>query len=101
MCSLINQSIVENDMNSLISRFKASNVAKVGSAYVLVSWVIIQLNDSVLPTFEAPSWVGQTIIFLLILGLPITLVIAWASQSNDDAAPVSYTHLTLPTICSV
>ena len=76
----------ENDMKSLISRFKASNVAKVGSAYVLVAWVIIQLNDSVLPTFEAPSWVGQTIIFLLILGLPITLVIAWASQSNDNAA---------------
>ena len=58
-------------------------MAKVGSAYILVGWVIIQLNDSVLPTFEAPPWVGQTIIFLLILGLPITLVIAWASQSRN------------------
>ena len=72
-------------MNSIVSSLKGSNVAKVGSAYVLVAWVIIQLNDSVLPTFEAPPWVGQTIIFLLILGLPITLVIAWASQSSHNA----------------
>ena len=79
-------------MRSLISKFKGSNVAKVGSAYVIVAWVVIQLIDSVLPTFEAPNWVGQSLIFILLLGFPITLVIAWASESvasNDSDMSVS------------
>lgn len=74
-------------MTSLISRFKGSNVAKVGSAYVLVAWVVLQLIETILPTFEAPSWVGQSIIFILFLGFPITLVIAWASQSGSKNDP--------------
>ena len=79
-------------MRSLISKFKGSNVAKVGSAYLIVAWVVIQLIDSVLPTFEAPNWVGQSLIFILLLGFPITLVIAWASESvasNDSDMSVS------------
>ena len=79
-------------MRSLISKFKGSNAAKVGSAYVIVAWVVIQLIDSVLPTFEAPNWVGQSLIFILLLGFPITLVIAWASESvasNDSDMSVS------------
>ena len=79
-------------MRSLISKFKGSNVAKVGSAYLIVAWVVIQLIESVLPTFEAPNWVGQSLIFILLLGFPITLVIAWASESvasNDSDMSVS------------
>eukprot|EP00969_Alexandrium_andersonii_P176283 7795015-Alexandrium_andersonii.AAC.1 len=29
------------------------------------------------------------------------LVPVWHVRSRDEASPVSYTHLTLPTICSV
>ena len=67
-------------MKSMFTTFKKSNAAKVGSAYVVVAWIVLQLIEVVLPTFEAPTWIGQTIIFVLVLGFPITLILAWASQ---------------------
>ena len=67
-------------MKSMFTTFKKSNVAKVGSAYVVVAWIVLQLIEVVLPTFEAPTWIGQTIIFVLVLGFPIALILAWASQ---------------------
>ena len=43
-------------------------------------WVLIQLIEAVLPTFETPLWVAQTLTFLLILGFPIALLVGWAYE---------------------
>jgi TolB-like protein len=40
--------------------------------------------DVVLPTFNAPLWVNQTIIFLLMLGLPVAVVLAWAFEITPE-----------------
>ena len=53
---------------------------KVGSAYVVIAFVLAQVADLVLPTFNAPFWVNQTIFFILALGFPIALVLAWALE---------------------
>jgi TolB-like protein len=63
---------------------KRRNVFKVGSAYVVVAFVLAQVADLVLPTFNAPSWVNQTIFFLLVLGFPVALVLAWALELTPD-----------------
>ena len=69
-------------------KFKQSNIARIFIGYSAVSWILIQLIEAVLPTFEAPLWVAQTLTFLLILGFPIALLIGWASESfsknHDD-----------------
>lgn len=65
---------------SLFSELKRRNVFKVGSAYVVVAFVLAQVADLVLPTFNAPDWVNQTIFFLLALGFPVALVLAWAFE---------------------
>tara|TARA_E500000331_G_scaffold7783_1_gene7505 strand:- start:2528 stop:4696 length:2169 start_codon:yes stop_codon:yes gene_type:complete len=71
-------------MNEIFSKFKKSNVAKAGSAYVLVAWALIELSANVLPTFNAPDWVAQSILFILLLGFPITVVVAWAAQTGTS-----------------
>ena len=75
-------------MPSQWERFKRSNIAKIVIGYSLVVWVLIQLIEAVLPTFETPLWVAQTLTFLLILGFPIALLVGWAheklpAQSTD------------------
>ena len=75
-------------MPSQWERFKQSNIAKIVIGYSLVVWVLIQLIEAVLPTFETPLWVAQTLTFLLILGFPIALLVGWAyeklpAQSTD------------------
>ena len=76
-------------MPSQWERFKQSNIAKIVIGYSLVVWVLIQLIEAVLPTFETPLWVAQTLTFLLILGFPIALLVGWAyeklpAQAADD-----------------
>jgi TolB-like protein len=56
------------------------NVFKVGAAYAIVAWLLIQAASIFLPTFEAPGWVMRAFSFVLIAGFPIALVIAWAFE---------------------
>jgi TolB-like protein len=49
-------------------------------AYVVVAWVLIEVASVVLPTFEAPPWVLQAFTFLMILGLPIAVLLAWVYE---------------------
>ncbi len=61
-------------------KFKHRTLTKVFLGYSVVAWVLIQVIEAVLPTFETPLWVAQTIAFLLILGFPIAILVGWASE---------------------
>ena len=63
---------------SFWGELRRRNVVKVAVAYAIVAWLLIQIAGAILPTFDAPRWVLQTVTFLLILGLPIALILAWA-----------------------
>jgi TolB-like protein len=65
---------------SFIIELKRRNVFKVSTAYVVLSWILIQVADIVLPTFGTPEWVGKTITLILILGFPIAVILAWAFE---------------------
>ena len=85
-------------------KFRHRTLTKVFLGYAVVAWVLIQVIETVLPTFETPLWVAQTIIFLLILGFPIAILVGWASEKlpslsedsvNSSAAP-ELAHSTEP-----
>jgi len=63
---------------SFVSELRRRNVFKVGAAYAIVAWLLLQITDVVLPTFNAPQWVAQTITFVLAIGFPVAVVLAWA-----------------------
>jgi serine/threonine-protein kinase len=65
---------------SFYTELRRRSVFKVGAAYAIVAWLLLQITDIVLPTFNAPQWVLQTITFLLILGLPVAIILAWAYE---------------------
>ena len=67
-------------MKQFLQKFQHRNVAKVATAYAVVGWLMLQVIEIVLPTFNAPQWVAQVIIFTVIMGFPIALLIAWASE---------------------
>jgi len=69
---------------SLITELKRRNVFRVGVAYAIVVWLLVEVASVVLPTFEAPEWVMKAFTFLLILGFPLTLVIAWAFELTPE-----------------
>ncbi|MFK8052998.1 MAG: hypothetical protein AB8F65_08470 [Woeseiaceae bacterium] len=69
---------------SLIEELKRRNVFRVGLAYLVVAWLVAQVADLVLDSFNAPSWVMQTILVLLALGLPVTLFLAWVFELTPE-----------------
>ena len=69
---------------SLIAELKRRNVFRVGVAYAIVAWLLIEVASVILPTFKTPEWVMQAFTSLVILGFPLTLVIAWAFELTPE-----------------
>ncbi len=65
---------------SFFKELKSRNVFKVGIAYVVVAWVIIQLADVLAPQLNLPDWTARMITFIVLLGFPVALVMAWALE---------------------
>ena len=53
---------------SLFNELKRRNVFRVGIAYVVVAWLVLQVADVILNNIEAPGWVFETILLVLIIG---------------------------------
>lgn len=62
----------------LFDELKRRKVFRVAIGYVVAGWVIAQVADLVTDNFNAPDWVMQMIITLLIVGLPVSLLLSWA-----------------------
>jgi TolB-like protein/Tfp pilus assembly protein PilF len=71
-------------MPGLFQELKRRNVFKVGTAYVVLAWLLAQVTDVFLEPFGAPEWVIKTILLLLIIGFPIALLFAWAFELTPE-----------------
>ncbi len=69
---------------SLFAELKRRNVFKVAIAYVIVSWLILQVIGSIVPIIEAPEWVSKAILIFLLAGFPIALLFAWAFELTPE-----------------
>ena len=65
---------------TFIQELKRRNVFRVGVAYAVTAWLILQAADIVFDNVPAPDWVMQAIMVALLIGLPVVLVIAWAFE---------------------
>ncbi len=71
-------------MTSFFEELKRRNVVKVGIAYAVTGWILVEVIDIVLPTFGSPDWVQKVATFMIILGLPIALIFAWAFELTPE-----------------
>ena len=69
---------------SFFEELKRRNVFRVGIAYGVASWVLLQFVDLVLDNVEAPGWVMDVFMMFVVLGFVVALVIAWAYELTPD-----------------
>ena len=69
---------------SFIEELKRRNVFRVGIAYAVSSWVLLQIVDLVLENTEAPTWVMQTFMLAMAIGFPVALIFAWAFEMTPE-----------------
>ncbi len=71
-------------MRNFAKEMSRRNVFRVGIAYIVVSWLIAQVAELALDSFDAPGWVMKTILLVLTLGFPLALFFAWAYELTPE-----------------
>ncbi len=74
---------------SLFDELKRRNVFKVGAAYLVVGWLIIEVASTVAPHLNLPEWAPRFITFIVMLGFPIALVLAWIFDMTPDGVRIT------------
>jgi hypothetical protein len=69
---------------SLFKELKRRNVFRVGIAYTVASWLLIQVTDIVFPRIGLPDSAVMLVIALLAIGFIPALILAWAFELTPE-----------------
>jgi TolB-like protein/Tfp pilus assembly protein PilF len=69
---------------TLFGELQRRNVFRVGIAYAVASWILIQVADTLIPMLGLPDWVPKFVLFLLLIGFVPALIFAWAFELTPD-----------------
>jgi len=69
---------------SLFEELKRRNVFRVGIAYIVITWLLLQVADVVLNNIDAPGWVFRVILLVFALGFPVAVLFAWAFEMTPE-----------------
>jgi adenylate cyclase len=76
-------------MLSWFTELRERNVFKVGGAYLVVGWLVLQLGSLLFTNFGAPAWVTKTFTAVVFLGFPLALLLAWALEITPQGIRVT------------
>ncbi len=71
-------------MATVWGELKRRNVVRVAIAYVIVSWLILQLSDVLISMLGLAESVGKLIFLFLLVGFPLALFFAWAFELTPE-----------------
>ena len=71
---------ISTGRQSFWTELKRRNVVRVGAAYAVVAWLLLQVGDTVLPFFDTPQWVMRALFIGLVAGFPVALLLAWVYE---------------------
>ena len=66
------------------AELKRRKVYKVGIAYAVVAWLLMQVASQIFPFFEIPNWAVRLVVLLLVIGFPVALILAWAFELTPE-----------------
>jgi len=69
---------------SLFNELKRRNVFRVGIAYVVLAWLVMQVADVILNNIVAPAWVFHVLLLFVAVGFPFAVFFAWAFELTPD-----------------
>jgi len=69
---------------SFFEELKRRNVFRVGIAYGVTAWVLLQFADLVLDNIVAPAWIMHVLMLVVALGFVVSLVVAWAYELTPE-----------------
>ena len=71
-------------MGAFLAELRRRSVFKVGIAYAIVAWLLVQVTVAVEKPLHLPVWMATFVIFLLAIGFPVALLLAWAFELTPE-----------------
>jgi adenylate cyclase len=68
----------------IIQDLKRRKVFQVGIAYLVAAFVLMQIADATFEPMNLPEWSASLVLWLLILGFPVALILAWALELTPE-----------------
>lgn len=69
---------------SFFAELKRRKVYRIAIAYLIASWVALQVADVIVENLEMPGWVFKALLLTIIVGFPVALALAWAFEATSD-----------------
>jgi len=69
---------------SFFDELKRRNVFRVGAAYVVASWLLIQVTETIFPLFGFDDTLARMVVIVLAIGVIPTLTFAWAFELTPE-----------------
>jgi len=69
---------------SLFSELKRRNVLRVAVGYLAVSWLLIQVVETLFPIFGLSDELIRLVVILLVTGFPLVLIISWLYELTPE-----------------
>ena len=69
---------------SFFEELKRRNVFRVGVAYLVGAWILVQVADILFENIGTPEWVMQTMLVFLGIGFFVALFFAWAFEMTPE-----------------
>jgi TolB-like protein/thioredoxin-like negative regulator of GroEL len=66
------------------NELKRRNVLRVGAAYVVTAWLLIQVSETIFPLFGFGDSPARLVVIVLAIGFIPALIFAWAFQLTPD-----------------
>jgi TolB-like protein/Tfp pilus assembly protein PilF len=69
---------------SLIAELKRRNVFRVGVAYAIVGWLLLEVTSVIMPALHLPDWALTLLVVFVVAGFPLALIVAWAFELTPE-----------------
>ena len=77
-------------MSRVFEELKRRKVFRVAAAYAVLSWLLLQVADTISPMMNLPEVAPRLVLFLLVVLFPVAVILAWAFELRPtDGVAVS------------
>ncbi len=74
----------QSGLSRYIEELKRRKVVRVAIAYVVGAWLLMQVADATFEPLNLPQWSTTLVLWLLGLGFPVALILAWALEVTPE-----------------
>ena len=71
-------------MARVFQELKRRNVIRVGIAYLVAAWLLLQVTDVLVPILTLPESAARFVVLLLVIGFVPALIFAWAYELTPE-----------------